>query len=120
MADDPTEMPPANLILQALHAIRTEVRDGFVRTNEQLGQTNSRIDQTNARLEQTNERLENLRFFTVNKLTELNTKLDGTNERIDRLTDRFDNFISGEGAKLVKRVDALEGQVQQLLARQPH
>ena len=85
---DDAELPPANLILQALHAIRKEISG----TNARLDQTNEKLDQTNARLDQTNERLEGFRVFTVQKLTDLNVKVDRLGDRVDQLGDRVDQL----------------------------
>ena len=127
-------MPPANLILQALHAIKGSVD----KTNERLDvltvevkHTNERLDQTNERLDQTNERLDSLREFTVKGLTELNHKMDEGFDRlgkaldrqgneIHQLNERLDNFLTGEGAKLVKRVDTLESEFRRIAAKVDH
>ena len=140
-----SELPPDSMILQALHAIR----DGVQQTNARLEQTNARLEQTNARLEQTNERiggletaltakidqtnqrLDSLREFTVKGLTDLNQKVDEGFDRVGVALDRhsaeirqlnlrIENVLTGEGAKLVKRVDALEDEVRRIGSKIQH
>ncbi|MGI5860498.1 MAG: coiled-coil domain-containing protein [Myxococcales bacterium] len=111
-----TELPPTNLILQALHAIRKEVAGTNARldqTNARLDQAIERIDQTNARIDETNERLERLRVFTVQKLTDLNAKVDHLGERVDSLGarvdllgDRLENILTGQFGKDVRDLKA--------------
>jgi predicted nuclease with TOPRIM domain len=130
-------MPPTHLILQALHAIRDEGKQ----TNERLKQLDERltsridnltdhVDRLDAQLGETNERLESLRVFTVQKLTDLNTKMDegftklaGAVEQntaeVHELRDRFDHFLTGEGARLEKRVTRLEDRLDALDTK-PH
>ena len=124
------EMPPANLILQALHAIKgsvDKVKVAVDETNLRLDQTNLRLDQTNERLDLTNERLENLRVFTVQGLTDLNAKVDHLavvveqqGGEIHQLNERFDHFLVGEGAKQVKRLDALESEMRRIAQKVDH
>ncbi|MGI5860504.1 MAG: hypothetical protein ACOX6T_00440 [Myxococcales bacterium] len=96
------ELPPASLILQALHAIRKEIAGTNTRldvTREELSaridQTNTRLEETNRRLDETNEKLDQLRVFTVQKLTDLNAKVDRLGERADVLGDRLENILTG-------------------------
>jgi hypothetical protein len=70
------EMPPANLILQALHAIRAEGQKTNERLDSLIGRVGSLESSTNQRLDALNERVDNLRVFTVQGLTDLNTKVD--------------------------------------------
>ena len=124
------EIPPANLILQALHAIKGSVDTVKVavdQTNARLDQTNARLDQTNARLDQTNEKLENLRVFTVRGLTDLNAKVDHLavvverqGSEIHQLNGRLDHFLAGEGARQVKRIDALESEMRRIAQKVDH
>lgn len=137
-------MPPANLILAALHAIRVAAE----KTNQRLDETNQRLDAlvaevkaTNGRIDETNERLDSLRDFTVKHLTSLNTKIDtlnerlnGLNDRIDGLTEkvdrmggelrqlnaRFDHFLTGEGSKLVKRMETVELELKRIATKVDH
>jgi hypothetical protein len=117
------EMPPPNLILQALHAIKGSV-DGV---KASVDQTKASVDQTNARLDQTNERLESLRTFTVQGLTDLNAKVDRLGVVVDRqgneihqLNERLDHFFVGEGARQVKRIDLLETEVRRIAQKVDH
>jgi len=128
------ELPPANLILQALHAIKGSIDQTNLRVDAlalEVRATNARLDQTNARLDQTNEQLQNLRIVTVQKLTDLNAKVDETNTRLeetntrlgrleashDLLNERFDHFLGGEGAQLVRRVTKVEVELEMVKAK---
>lgn len=91
MADDEA-LPPASLILQALHANRKEIAG----TNERLDQTNASLDSTRVEL---SEKIENLRVFTVQKLTDLNAKVDGLGDRVDQLGDRLETSSPGSWAR---------------------
>jgi archaellum component FlaC len=100
MSDE--EMPPANLILQALHAIRGEL----TAMRREQEKTNERLDQTNQRLDQTNERLDNLRVFTVQKLTDLNAKVDGLSDRVENVGTRLEKHLESWGYQLTQGMGA--------------
>ena len=100
MVDD--SMPPANLMLQALHAIRAEIK----LTNAQLGETNSRLDrlehglaENTATIAATNARLDTLSGRVTEGFLHTNTNLVDLGRTVDHLADKLDTHE--------KRVDHL-------------
>jgi len=115
-------LPPTDLVLQALHAIRNELvgtrKDLSERLDQmsaRIDQTNQRLDQTNQRLDQTNERLDSLRIFTVQKLTDLNAKVDHLGSRVDQLGDRLENVLTGQLGQDVRDLKARMQAVEERL-----
>ncbi len=128
------EMPPANLILQALHLIRAEGQ----KTNERLDKLTERVDGTNERLDKltdrvdaTNDRVDTLgervdstigqlsafRVVAMQALTDLNHKTDKNTEAINHLSARVEN-LSGEMHEVAQRFDHfLTGEGAKLVQR---
>ncbi|MGC4114295.1 MAG: hypothetical protein QM765_06700 [Myxococcales bacterium] len=123
MSDD--TLPPADLVLQALHAIRNEVKElrGDVKTmHEEQAKTNARLDQTNTRLDETNAKLERLDRRVTEGFVETNTKLADLSLRFGVLGDRFENVITGQFGKelrdLKARMDSCEEKLASLGAHE--
>ncbi|MFZ5471186.1 MAG: hypothetical protein ACOZIN_17325 [Myxococcota bacterium] len=116
------DLPPANLILQALHAIRFELRglrEGQEQTNARLDETNARLDETNASL---NTRLTRLEKATTRGFIATNSKLASLALRVDNLAKkvsehdrRLDHLLTkGLGAQvrtLQERVGRIEARL---------
>jgi len=116
MSDDP--MPPTDLVLQALHAIRSEVKElrGDVQTmHEEQAKTNARLDETNAKLERLDRRV-------TEGFVETSTKLADLSLRVSVLGDRFENVITGQFGKelrdLKSRMDSVEEKLASLGAHE--
>ena len=67
----------AELTLEVLKGLRTDLNAGLNGLRADVQSTNARLDQTNARLDQTNARLD-----------QTNSRLDETNTRLERLERR--------------------------------
>jgi uncharacterized protein YaaN involved in tellurite resistance len=113
-------IPPTDLVLAALHAIRNSL--------ERLEVSHQA---TNARLDETNARLDNLRVQTMQKFSDLTLKvdegfakqgaaLDRNTAELHQLTDRFDHFLSGPGSQLVQRMEKVEAEVARIAAKVDH
>lgn len=113
MADD--SFPPTNLILQALHGIRGEIKD----TNSRLESMDERLESMDDRLGRVETRLEDLGHRTTKGFLGTNTKLATLTKAVDhlaeaqsRLDKRFDYMLPrGVGAEvrdLRHRVTRLE------------
>jgi predicted nucleic acid-binding Zn-ribbon protein len=133
------------MVLQALHAIRNAVegvkdevagvKAEVTSLKAEVAGVNKRLDETNKRLDETAKdlggRIDTLREFTVQHLVRLNDKVDQTNVRLDKLdvrlerledshhqlNERFDRFLVGEGAQLVKRVAKVEAEIEVIKER---
>jgi ABC-type transporter Mla subunit MlaD len=99
MAGD--ELPPANLILQALHSIRGAVE----RTNDRLDHTINRLDgvvealkQTNERLDKTIDRLDSLEKRTTKGFLDTNTRLAALTKAVAHQERRFEHLLTPDSA----------------------
>ena len=125
---------PKDLVLQALHGIRADIKglhQEQVKTNERLDKTIERLDKTIERLDHTVDRLDRLErrvtegFIETNtKLADLSGQVDGLSGRLDSLSgrvesglaalgDRIENVFTGQFGQdvrdLKERVRVLEG-----------
>lgn len=122
------ELPPANLILQALHGIRTDLKGLAERldaTNQRLDATNQRLDATNQRLEdglgRLESRLERLEQRTTQGFIETNSKLAELTRIVSEHDQRLDHLLrEGMGAEvrsLRARMDRVEKRLDQLVRK---
>lgn len=109
-------LPPSDLVLQALHAIRNEVKElrGDVREvkaelKELRTDTNTRIDETNARIDMLDRRV-------TEGFIETNTKLADLSLRVTVQGDRLENLVSGQFGKELRDLRARVDTVEEKLA----
>ena len=112
-------LPPANLILQALHGIRSDLKSLQSSTNERLEGLGERLERleslqvaTNERLDRLETGLDQLAKRTTKGFLETNTKLAQLSKTVGQHEKRLDHLLrEGLGAEvrdLRRRVDRLE------------
>jgi chromosome segregation ATPase len=115
----PSTLPATDLVLQALHGIRAEVkglRGDVAELRAEIQKTNARIDETNARLDETNARLDRLDRRVTEGFLETNTKIAELSGRVVQLGDRLENVILGQMGQDVRDLKARMHVVEDKLA----
>jgi DNA anti-recombination protein RmuC len=100
-------MEPAELTLEILKEIRTEVRS-----------THQRLDATNQRLDTTNQRVEEVGAGLSKRIEEvgvgLSKRIDETNQRVEEMGAGLSKRIEEVGVGLSKRIDETNHRIEEV------
>ena len=107
-----SSLPATDLVLQALHGIRAEVKG----LRGEVKELRAELVKTNARIDETNSRLDRLDRRVTEGFLETNTKIAELSGRVVELGDRLENVILGQMGQDVRDLKARMHVVEDKLA----
>jgi len=105
----PSALPATDLVLQALHAIRAEVkglRADVAELRGEVAELRAELVKTTARLDETNARLDRLDRRVTEGFIDTNTKTAELSANVVQLGDRLENVILGQMGQDVRDLKA--------------
>jgi tetrahydromethanopterin S-methyltransferase subunit G len=103
----------ANLTVEILKQIRTELKEGFGNVHGELRKTNERLDRVNTKLEKLESRVDNvvdMQNLLVVEHRKTNERLDGVGKRLDFFAEELIRMRTRDN----ERLPALESAVAAL------